>query len=112
MSRSRLQVFLSGKFAGSIDSFILALEGEKRPLELVPADSLSYSVILVFRKFFRVIISERSTAANGNIACKNPTECAVYLSALFKKLAEDLADHPVRAIDEAYFRIKSALEED
>jgi hypothetical protein len=33
------------------------------------------------------------------------------LSALFKKLADDLADHQVRAIDEAYFRMRSALEE-
>lgn len=106
-----LQVFLSGEFAGAIDPFILALEGEKRPLELVPADFLKYSVIVVLRKFFRVVRSERTTAANGNIARRNPTECSAYLAMLFEKASEDLADHPVRAIDEAYFRMRKALEE-
>ena len=53
-----LQVFLSGRFFGAIDPFILLLEGSERPLELVPAEFLRYSVESVIRKFFRVVRSE------------------------------------------------------
>lgn len=101
-----LQVFLSGRFFGAIDPFILLLEGSERPLELVPADFLRYSVEWVIRKFFRVVRSERSSAANDHLPLRNPPQCAAYLESLFSKLAEDLSDHQTRVVEEAYFRMR------
>jgi hypothetical protein len=105
-----LQVFLSGEFAGSINSFIRLLEGSERPLELVPSDFLQYSVEWVLRKFFRVVRSERSSASNDNLSLVGPALCSVYLESLFEKLAEDLADHHTRIVEEAYFRMRLVRE--
>ena len=105
-----LQVFLSGDFAGSINSFIRLLEGSERPLELVPSDFLQYSVEWVLRKFFRVVRSERSSTVNDSISLVGPALCAAYLESLFEKLAEDLADHHTRIVEEAYFRMRLVRE--
>ena len=50
--QTSLEVFLSSEFEGVFDSFISDLEGIDRPMELVAADFLKYSVELNLRKFF------------------------------------------------------------
>ena len=96
-----LLVLFSGLFASSIDPFISILEGAARPLELVPADFLRYSVEWVVRKFYRVVRSERASAANEHPALMDPSFCAAYLESLFEKVASDLADHHTRIVDES-----------
>ena len=96
-----LLVLFSGLFASSIDPFISILEGAARPLELVPADFLRYSVEWVVRKFYRVVRSERASAANEHPALTDPSFCAAYLESLFEKVASDLADHHTRIVDES-----------
>jgi hypothetical protein len=50
-----LRVHISDAFKSCIDDFIRDLEGAERPMELVAADFLKYSVEETRRKFFRVI---------------------------------------------------------
>ena len=101
-----LQVFLSGFFEGCLDLFIFDLEGSQRPMELVAADFLLYSIEELLRKFFRVIRSERSSTSSEEVPVTTPEECAAYLGSLFSKLSVDLSDHVSRAVEEDYFRMR------
>ena len=100
-----LEVFLSGKYEGVFNGFIVALEGVHRPLELVAADFLKYSVEEVLRKYFRAVSSERVSTTVEEAPITNPVECAAFLKSLFVKLADDLSDHRHRAVEEEYFRM-------
>ena len=42
---------------------------------------------------------------------KNPEECATYLTAIFGQLSADLSDHHTGALEEEYFRMRTAREE-
>lgn len=103
-----LLVFFSHHFKGVLDEFITDLEGADRPLELVAADFLKYSVEETFRKYFRVIRSERRRPDSTEPPISNPEECAAYLKLLFKQLSNDLKDDPTRWVEEDYFRMRLA----
>ena len=99
-----MQVFLSREFNGVFDDFILDLEGAERPMELIAADFLKYSVEVCLRKFFRQVSSERSDLGFLPFPVSDPEECAIYLASLFDQLSTDLSDYHSRAIEEEYFR--------
>ena len=93
-----------------MDIFILDLEGSQRPMELVAADFLLYSIEELLRKFFRVIRSERSSSSLEEVPVTTPHECAAYLVTLFSRLSVDLSDHVSRAVEEDYFRMRLICE--
>ena len=101
-----LEVLLSGKYEVVFNGFIVAFEGVHRPLELVAADFLKYSVEEVLQKFFRAVSSERVSTTVEEAPIRNPVECAAFLKSLFVKLADDLSDHRHRAVEEEYFRMR------
>ena len=103
-----LQVFFSHFFKSCLDDFIYDLEGADRPMELVAADFLKYSVEETLRKYFRVIRSERRGPDSSEMPIANPEQCAAYLSSLFKQLSNDMRDDPTRWIEEDYFRMRLA----
>ena len=102
--QTAFQVFLSPVFEGVFDPFILDLEGSKRPMELVAADFLRYSVEDCIRKFCRTVSSERSYLGILMYDAREPWECAGYLASLFDSLSKDLSDHQSRAVEEEYYR--------
>lgn len=105
-----MEVFLSNEYSGIFNDFIIALEGVHRPLELVAADFLKYSVEEALRKFFRAVSSERASTTLKETPLTNPIECATFLKYLFQELADDLADHRHRATEEEYFRMRIVRE--
>ena len=72
-------IFFSKAFEGCLDAFIVDLEGSRRPLELVAADFLKYSVEFILKKFFRVVRSERASSMSDEVSLKNPVECNLFL---------------------------------
>jgi hypothetical protein len=105
-----LLVFFSQHFKTCLDDFINDLEGADRPMELVAADFLKYSVEETFRKFFRVIRSERRGPDSTEMPISRPDQCAAYLSSLFKQLSRDMKDDPTRWVEEDYYRMRLARE--
>ena len=97
-----LQVCFSDVFGTALDEFIDKLEGVCRPMELVPADFLKYSVQLSLKRFFREVSTVRGPALQAGLSLKTPELCASHLAAIFGKLATDLADHPWMVMREAY----------
>jgi hypothetical protein len=72
-----LQVFFSHSFKSCLDDFIYDLEGADRPMELVAADFLKYSVEETLRKYFRVIRSERRGPDSTEMPISSPEQCAL-----------------------------------
>ena len=72
-------ISFSKAFEGCLDAFIVDLEGSRRPLELVAADFLKYSVEFILKKFFRVVRSERASSMSDEVSLKNPVECNLFL---------------------------------
>lgn len=105
-----LQVYFSSEFEGCFDSFIALLEGVTRPMELVAADFLKYSIEENLRKFFRIVSSERAFTTTEGAQLTNPRECATYLYTLFEQLSDELSDHQHRAVEEEYFRMRLVRE--
>ena len=101
-----LQVCFADVFGTALDNFIDKLEGVTRPMELVPSDFLKYSVQLSLKRFFREVSTVKGAALQGGLSLKTPELCAVYLTAIFGKMAADLADHPLMVMREAYFRLR------
>ena len=102
-----MHILFSDSFEKSLNIFIDHLEGEKRIMEVVPADFLRHSVELALRKFFRVVRSVKATAI-VEMKVATPDQCATYLTWLFDRLAEDLSNHPLMVKQEAYYRCKLA----
>ena len=105
-----LQVYLSSEFEGCFNPFIALLEGVTRPMELVAADFLKYSVEENLRKFIRIVSSERASTTSDEAPLTNSGESAAYLYNLLDELADDLGDHRHRAIEEEYFRMRLVRE--
>ena len=95
---------MSPQFEGVFNDFIEDLEGSERPLELVAADFLRYSVEEGIRKFCRAVSSERSYIGVPMYSVTEPWECASYLSDIFMDLSRNLSDRQTRALEEEYFR--------
>lgn len=105
-----LQVFFSAAFKDSMKSFLFDLEGDSRPMELVSADLLLFSVEELLRNFFRAVRSERGESMPDNLSLTSPEECALQISVLLEQLSFDLSDHVGRAIEEEYYRVRIARE--
>ena len=103
--QTSLEVFLSSEFEGVFDQFIADLEGVDRPMELVAADFLKYSVEQNLRKFFRAVSSQRASRIFLEWPLSNPEDCSLYLGSLFNTLSMDLSDHHSRAVEIEYFRM-------
>ena len=104
-----MQIVFSDCFESSLEAFINNLEGVYRPMELVSADFLKFSVELTLREFFRVVRSVKSTALSA-ISVSTPGECAIYLTHLFDDLRTDLSNHSTRTEEEEYFSLRVARE--
>ena len=102
-----MQIIFSDAFANCLCIFIDKLEGVSRPMEVVAADFLRYSVELTLRKFFRVVRSVKSTAL-PDYSLQNPVQCATFLTVLFGKLLVDLSDPSTMMRQEAYYRFRLA----
>ena len=100
-----MQIVFSDCFETCLSAFIKDLEGSHRPMELVSADFLKYSVEQVLRDFFRVVRSVKSTAISAGSVSK-PTECSRFLSDRFSELAVNLSTYSIRVVDEQFFRVK------
>jgi hypothetical protein len=105
-----LMVFFSSAYQTCLDDFIKDLEGSERPMELVAADFLKYSVEETLRKFFRVIRSERRGPDSTEMPISNPEQCAAYLRSLFHQLSRDMKDDATRWVEEDYYRMRVARE--
>ncbi len=100
-----MQIVFSDCFENCLSAFIKDLEGANRPMELVSADFLKFSVEQVLRDFFRVVRSVKSTAISAGSVSK-PTECSQYLSDRFLELATNLSTYSIRVVDEQFYRVK------
>ena len=100
-----MQIVFSDVLATSLEVFIDLLEGVQRPMDVVAADFLRYSVELTLRKFFRIIRSVRGTAL-ADYSVKTPELCATLLAGLFKKLADDLTDPATLLGLDTYYRVR------
>ena len=105
--QTTMQIVFSDFFETPLDALIDNLEGVNRPMELVTADFLKYSVEITLREFLRVVRSVKSTAISV-ASVKTPEECATFLRVLFDKLTEDLSDHSSRMVEESFFRVRMA----
>lgn len=101
-----MQIVFSDHFESSFDPFIEQLEGVLRPMELVSADYLKYSIEVRLRKFFRVVRSVKGSSTSEEAPPTNPEECATYLSSLLQSLSVELADPSSRIQEEQYFRTR------
>ena len=105
--QTSLQIVFSDFFGTCLDIFIEQLEGAYRPMELVAADFLKYSVELTLRKFFRVIRSVKSSSIIG-FSVEGPELCAQFMTNSFDKLASDLSSHASMVRQDAFFRLRMA----
>lgn len=101
-----MQIVFSDAFATSLEVFIDHLEGVKRPMEVVPADFLRYSVELTLRKFFRIVRTVKGSALS-DCSVKTPEQCAALMSSLFVRLAADLSDSATMLGMESYYRVRT-----
>ena len=107
--QAMLQIVFSQSFRNCFEDFISSLEGEKRTMELAPADFLKNSVETTLQSFFRIVRSVRAADLPEGDHISNPEDCAAYLKNKFDQLEVDLADdNPTRIIEEAYFRKRIA----
>ena len=103
-----LQVVFSHEFTECFKSFIEKLHGISRPMYLVPADLLRYSVEMTLRKFFRIVRSVKGSSLPDDLSLKTPGLCANYLKSLFEKMSLSLSHFPTMQQHESYFRFRSA----
>lgn len=105
-----MQIIFSDAFKTCLEAFIDNLESVYRPMELVAADFLRYSIESTLRRFFRVVRSVKTSDSQESLG--SPKKCATFLTAAFDKLSSDLSNHQSMARQEAYFRLKVARRND
>jgi hypothetical protein len=103
-----LQVVFSTEFTECFRAFIDKLHGVTRPMYLVPADLLRYSVEMTLRKFFRIVRSVKGSSLTDDLSLKSPRLCSEYLKVLFEKISESLSNYQTMQQHEAYFRFRAA----
>lgn len=107
--QAMLQIVFSASFRDCFKEFIESLEGENRSMELAPSDFLKHAVENTLRQCFRVIRSVKATELAEGVSVRNPSECADFFRRSFAQLEKDMRDdNPLRQIEEAYFRKRSA----
>ena len=102
-----MQILFSDAYESCLEAFIDNLEGMFRPMELVAADLLKYTIEMAFRKVFRVIRSVKATALTDQ-SLNSPDLCSRFFTETFDNLCENLSDHQAMAKQEAYFRLRLA----
>lgn len=105
-----MQIIFSDAFETCLEAFIDNLEGVYRPMELVAADFLRYSIESTLRRFFRVVRSVKTSDSQESLG--SPEKCATFLTVSFDKLSSDLSNHQSMARQEASFRLKVARRND
>ena len=105
--QTSMHILFSDAFEACLDAFIDNLEGVLRPMELVAADFLRYSIETVLRKFFRTVRSVKGTALTDQ-SLRTPEQCANFLRELFDTLSADLSEHHAMKKLEAYYRFRLA----
>jgi hypothetical protein len=108
----RLQVVFSDEFAECFKDFIYKLHGVTRPMFLVPADLLRYSVGMALQKFFRMVRSVKGSSLPDQLSLMSPALCVEYLKALFAKIAASLSDFSAMQQHESYFRFRRERRKD
>jgi hypothetical protein len=82
----------SDEFTDCFEDFIGKLHGVPRPMFLVPADLLRFSVEMALRKFFRMVRSVKGSSLPDQLSLKTPALCVDYLKTLFAKIAVSQSD--------------------
>ena len=83
---------------------ISALEGIKRPLELVTSDFLVHTVELAMSRFFRAARTEKGSSMDPPNCMNSPAACSTYLKQIITQVIDSLSDHSQRIVDEAHYR--------
>lgn len=101
-----LQVVFSDDFTECFREFIDKLHGVSRPMFLVPADLLRYSVEMALRKFFRMVRSVKGPSLPDQLSLRTPGLCVAHLKSLFGKIADNLSHFPTMQQHDSYFRFR------
>jgi hypothetical protein len=99
-----MHIVFSKAYEKCLASFIDKLEGDDRPMDLTPSDFLKRSVEAVLKRFFRVVRSVKTSAAQESLG--SPIKCATFLGKRFGQLGEELTDHPTMMRLEAVYRLR------
>ena len=83
---------------------ISALEGIKRPLELVTSDFLVHTVELVMSRFFRAARTEKDSSMDPPNCMNSPAACSTHLKQIITQVIDSQSDHSQRIVDEAHYR--------
>jgi hypothetical protein len=86
--------------------FVDKLHGVCRPMFLVAADLLRYSVETALRKFFRMVFSVKGSSLPDQLSLKTPSLCLSYLKSLFVKIAVSLSHFSTMQQHDSYFRFR------
>lgn len=104
-----LQVIFSNDLTVCYKPFIEDLHEVKRPMQVVVADLLRFSVETTLRKFFRMVRSVKGSSLPDQLSLKTPKLCVDYLNVLFAKLSVSPYHFcPTMQQHEAYFRFRLA----
>jgi hypothetical protein len=103
-----LQLVFSNEFFECFKPFIEDFHGVKRPMQVVAADLLRFSVETTLRKFFTMVRSVRGSSLPDQLSLKTPKHCLDYFKSLFAKLSVSLSHFPTMQQHEAYFRFRLA----
>jgi hypothetical protein len=101
-----LQVVFSDEFTESFRRFIDKLHGVSRPMFLVPADLLRYSIEMALRKFFRMVRSVKGSSLPDQLSLKTLGLCVAHLKSLFEKITDSLSHFPTMQQHDSYFRFR------
>lgn len=99
-----MQILFSESFDGTMAQLISALEGVKRPLELVTSDFLVHTVELAMSRFFRAARTEKGSSMDPPNCMNSPAACSTYLKQIITQVIDSLSDHSQRIVDEAHYR--------
>ena len=100
-----LRVVFASAFENSIAEFIKCLEGESRPLELVPSGFLLHAVETLLTQYFRRL-RDPYTRSTTDRDLGSPTACASALQSKFKLLGEELSDSGSLSMAVARFTLR------
>jgi hypothetical protein len=89
-----LQVIFPDEFTEYFGGFIDKLHGVSRPMFLVPADLLRYSIEMALRKIFLMVRFVKGSSLPDQLSLRTPGLCVAHLKSLFEKVADSLSHFP------------------
>jgi hypothetical protein len=102
-----LQVVFSDYFTECFREFIDKLHGVSRPMFLVPADLLRYSVEMALQKFFRMVRSVKGPSLPDQLSLRTTgLSKNSHLKSKFEKIADSLSHFPTMQQHDSYFRFR------